>query len=162
MANTLATAATAPFAGAISDLIGRRSVAMLGLCLTIAGMLVAGLAGRVSILIGGSALQGVGAGLAELIASAGVMELVSVRDRGKYVGLFYLLFLPICGCGAYGSFLLIIIDRSPTLFPLFLALGPVDLNHFGRRQPHIDCYLLSSSPSSELFGIDKTRSPGTH
>jgi len=116
MANTLATAATAPFAGAISDLIGRRSVALLGLCLIIVGMLVAGMANHVGVLIGGSALQGVGAGLAELIASAGVMELVPVRDRGKYVGLFYIMFLPICGCGAYGWFLLIIFLTQAQLF----------------------------------------------
>ena len=102
MANSLATAATAPFAGAISDLLGRRSVALLGLLVIVLGMISVGIARNIDVVIGGSAMVGVGAGLAELVASAGVMELVSVRERGRYVGLFYIMFLPVCGCQAYG------------------------------------------------------------
>jgi hypothetical protein len=55
--------------------------------------------------IGGTAILGVGAGLAELVASAGVMELVPVRARGKYVGMFYVMYLPVCGCQTCGWFL---------------------------------------------------------
>lgn len=102
MANTLATAATAPFAGAISDLIGRRYVSLLGLVFVMTGMIIVGTARRIDVVIGGTAIVGVGAGLAELVASAGVMELVPVRARGKYVGMFFIMYLPVCGCQAYG------------------------------------------------------------
>ena len=102
MANTLATAATAPFAGSICDLIGRRHVVLLGLMFIMAGMTMVGTAQRMEVAIGGIAITGVGAGLAELVASAGVMELVPVRARGKYVGLLSLMYLPVTGCQAYG------------------------------------------------------------
>lgn len=102
MANTLATAATAPFAGAICDLIGRRQVSLLGLVFIFVGMTVMGTAQRMDVAIGGTSLVGVGAGLAEMVASAGVMELVPVRARGKYVGILYVMYLPVCGCQAYG------------------------------------------------------------
>lgn len=102
MANTLATAATTPFSGAICDLIGRRQVALIGLVFIFVGMTVVGTAQRMEVAIGGTSLVGIGAGLAELVASAGVMEVVPVRSRGKYVGLLFVMYLPICGCQAYG------------------------------------------------------------
>jgi MFS family permease len=103
MANTLATAATAPFSGAVSDLIGRKWVALTGLLFVIWGMLLVGLAQRIEIAIGGTALVGIGAGLAELIASAGVMESVPVHKRGTYVGVLVLLYTPVMGCSAFGT-----------------------------------------------------------
>ena len=65
-------------------------------------MTVVGTAQRMDVAIGGTSLVGVGAGLAEVVASAGVMELVPVRARGKYVGLLFIMYLPVCGCQAYG------------------------------------------------------------
>ena len=102
MANTLTIAATAPFSGAVSDLIGRRLVALLGLLFVGVGMLLVGLAQKMEVAIGGTAVVGVGAGLAELIASAGVMEIVPVNKRGTYVGFLFLLYTPVMGCSAFG------------------------------------------------------------
>jgi len=102
MANTLSIAATAPFSGAVSDLIGRRWVALTGLLFVMFGMLLVGLAKRMDVAIGGCAVVGVGAALAELIASAGVMEIVPVNKRGKYVGVLFLLYIPVMGCSAFG------------------------------------------------------------
>jgi MFS family permease len=103
MANTLTIAATAPFSGAVSDLIGRKWVAVTGLLFVIWGMLLVGLAQRIEIAIGGTALVGIGAGLAELIASAGVLESVPVNKRGTYVGFLFLLYMPVMGCSAFGT-----------------------------------------------------------
>jgi hypothetical protein len=64
-------------------------------------MLLVGLAQRMDVAIGGTAVVGVGAGLAELIASAGVMEIVPVKKRGTYVGILLLLYTPIMG-SAFG------------------------------------------------------------
>lgn len=102
MANTLSTAATAPFAGSISDLLGRRYVSLLGSALIILGVVVIGTANRTAIAIGGMAIVGIGAGLAEVIAAAGIMELAPVRRRGIYVGVSFLLYLPIAAGQMYG------------------------------------------------------------
>jgi MFS family permease len=102
MANTLATAAMTPFAGAIADLIGRRSVGLIGLMFVMVGAVVVGLCTRIDVAIGGSALIGVGAGLCEMVGAAGIAELAPVKSRGTYIGTCCLLLLPMGGCAAYG------------------------------------------------------------
>jgi len=52
LANLLALAAVCPFVGALSDLIGRRYVAMSGASLVILGMIVASTAHNMNIFIG--------------------------------------------------------------------------------------------------------------
>jgi MFS family permease len=103
IANTLSLAAVAPFAGAISDLIGRRYVALLGALFVCIGMIVVGTAHRMDVAIGGMAIAGVGAGLGELVGAAGISELAPVKSRGKYIGLAFLLILPFSASAAYGS-----------------------------------------------------------
>lgn len=101
----LALAAISPFAGAMSDLIGRRYAAMLGAGLVVVGMIIVGTAHRINVAIGGMAISGVGAGLAELIGTAGVAELAPVESRGKYVGIIYMLILPFAASSGYGLLL---------------------------------------------------------
>ena|SRR5277367_1642789 len=112
-ANIVATAATAPFAGAISDLIGRRYVALCGSGLIIVGMIVAGTAQRMDVAIGGTAIAGVGGGFAEVVGFAGIQELAPVRSRGKYLGTAFLFNLPLCGIQAYGKLLENNVDPLP-------------------------------------------------
>jgi len=102
IANTLSLAAVAPFAGAISDLIGRRYVALLGALFVCIGMIIIGTAHRMEVAIGGMAIAGVGAGLGELIGAAGIVELAPVKSRGKYIGAAFLLILPFSASAAYG------------------------------------------------------------
>jgi len=102
IANTLSLAAVAPFAGYISDLLGRRYVALLGALLVVVGMIVVGTAHQMPVAIGGMAVAGAGAGLAELIGAAGVAELAPVRYRGFYIGTIFLLILPFSASAAYG------------------------------------------------------------
>jgi MFS family permease len=103
MSNSLATASTAPFAGTISDLLGRRPVALLGAGLVIVGVIVTGLAERVEVAIGGMAIVGVGAGLAEVVAGAAVAEMAPVKSRGKYMGTAFLVILPFGASSTYGK-----------------------------------------------------------
>jgi MFS family permease len=114
MANTLATAASVPFAGAICDLIGRRYVALVGLLLTMVGMAMVGTAQALPIVIAGTGIVGIGSGLVELVASAGVLELAPVSARGKYVGLLSVVILPVTGSQAYGL---------PLRFPALIKLN---------------------------------------
>ena len=93
IANTLALAAIAPFAGSFADLVGRRWVAMIGGVLIIVGCAVLGTAHTMAVAIGGMAIAGAGAGLGELTATAAVVELVPVQKRGYYVSIVSMLVL---------------------------------------------------------------------
>jgi MFS family permease len=99
---TLSLAAVCPFAGAVSDLVGRRYAAMTGALLVVVGMIMVGFAKAINTAIGGMAITGVGAGLAEVIGTAGIAELAPVEGRGKYVGIAYALVLPFAASSGYG------------------------------------------------------------
>ena len=103
VANTLANAAVAPVAGSISDLVGRRYAALLGPCIIIVGLIVVGTAHRIDVAIGGSAMAGVGGALAEIIGTAGLLELAPVMSRGKYFGTAILVDLPFGAALTYGK-----------------------------------------------------------
>jgi len=67
-------------------------------------MIVVGTAHRMDVAIGGTAIVGVGGGLAELVGFAGIQELAPVRSRGKYMGTAFLFNLPFGAAQAYGTF----------------------------------------------------------
>lgn len=92
----------APFGGAISDLLGRRYVAILADIFIIWGLIMVGFAQTINIAIAGSAVTGVGGALAELAGFAGIAEIAPVRHRGTYLGTALLFNLPFTGAQAYG------------------------------------------------------------
>ena len=116
---TLSLAAICPFAGAVSDLMGRRYASMLGAGLVVVGMIIVGTAHRINVAIGGMAISGVGAGLAELIGTAGVAELAPVESRGKYIGIIYTMILPFAASSGYG--LSIWLSLSDSLAQIYSA-----------------------------------------
>ena len=107
-------AALCPFVGALSDMFGRRSVAMCGQVLLILGPVVTATAKEMNIAIGmycrpyliymalidiaiaGEVFSGLGAGLNELIALAGTAEMVPYQKRGTYIGAIVFTILPFC------------------------------------------------------------------
>jgi predicted MFS family arabinose efflux permease len=101
MANTIGFTAIAPLAGYLSDLIGRRHIAIASTLLVILGMAIYGTAKEFMIAAIGSGISGVGQGIAQVVGLAGVAELVPVRSRGKYLGTIYLGFCPGAAAGAY-------------------------------------------------------------
>ena len=124
----MATAAIAPFAGAMSDLMGRRYLALLGAAFIIIGMIVVGTAKRMDVAIGGTAITGVGGALAELVGFAGIAELAPVRSRGKYLGTALLFSLPFSASQAYGRlYSFILIFSSIVCFVVHLAVGCLDI-----------------------------------
>lgn len=82
--------------------------------LVVVGMIMVGFAQAINTAIGGMALAGVGAGLAETISTAGIAELAPVEGRGKYVGFAYALVLPFAASSGYGI-------CSPSPFSLFIV-----------------------------------------
>ncbi|GAE00244.1 MFS drug efflux pump, putative [Paecilomyces variotii No. 5] len=93
-ANLLALAAVCPFVGSLSDLIGRRYVALTGSTFICIGMIVASTAKTMNIFIGGMAIAGAGAGISELTALAVASELAPTRKRGKYVAVLIFTIFP--------------------------------------------------------------------
>ena len=94
--NLLALAAVTPFVGAMSDLLGRRYVAMLGSVLIILGVIISSTAHIMQVFIMGMVIAGAGAGICELTALAGAGELVPTKKRGLYIGLIVCTILPFC------------------------------------------------------------------
>ena len=102
LVNALALAAVAPFTGHLSDLIGRRYLGIVGTALVLIGMTVVGTAQEMSVAVGGMAMAGAGSGIAQVIGIAGVMEVVPVRMRARFLCTIYLLFSPMAPAPAYG------------------------------------------------------------
>ncbi|CZT08117.1 related to potential drug facilitator PEP5 [Rhynchosporium graminicola] len=96
LANLLALAAVCPFVGALSDLVGRRWVAISGGMFIVVGMIVCSTANTMNIFIAGMALAGIGAGINELTALAATSELAPTAKRGKYVAILVFTILPFC------------------------------------------------------------------
>jgi len=102
LVNALALAAVAPFAGHLSDLIGRRHLGILGAALVLVGMIVVGTAHQMNVAIGGMAMAGAGSGIAQVIGIAGVAEVVPVRMRARFLCTIYLIFSPMAPAPGYG------------------------------------------------------------
>ncbi|KAM7221053.1 MFS drug efflux pump [Rhypophila decipiens] len=93
-ANLLATAAISPFVGSLSDIFGRRIVAIAGSVFIIVGQIMCGCAKSMDVFIGGMAVSGVGTGISELTVIAGVADIVPVSKRGYYTAFVTLSVLP--------------------------------------------------------------------
>lgn len=85
LANLLSLAAVCPFVGSISDLVGRRYVAIAGAAFVVLGMIICSTAKTMNVFIGGMVFAGIGAGINELTALAVTSELAPTAKRGKYV-----------------------------------------------------------------------------
>jgi MFS family permease len=83
---------TTPIYGRLSDSFGRRRLFIAGLALFGAGSLVAAAAQGYWLLIAARGLQGLGAGGLFSLAFAVIADLVPVKERGRYILLFVLIF----------------------------------------------------------------------
>jgi MFS family permease len=121
MVYPLAFAAVAPVAGAVSDFVGRRYLALSGTVVVITGLIVVGTAHRIEIGIAGMAITGVGAGITQTISVAGIAEIVPAKHRGAYLGTVYMCFFPMAPASAYGTALPYFTDWS------YVILGNFDV-----------------------------------
>ncbi|KAF2422081.1 MFS multidrug transporter-like protein [Tothia fuscella] len=96
LANLLALAAVCPFVGSLSDILGRRYVALLGGSFLILGNIVCATAHTMNIFICGMVFNGVGAGINELTALAATSEMAPTRKRGTYVSVLIFTIIPFC------------------------------------------------------------------
>jgi EmrB/QacA subfamily drug resistance transporter len=85
-AYVLASTVTTPLYGKLGDLYGRKKLFLTSIVIFLAGSALSGLAQSMTQLIGFRALQGLGAGGLMVGAISILGELVSPRERGKYMG----------------------------------------------------------------------------
>jgi EmrB/QacA subfamily drug resistance transporter len=88
----LTSTATQPLYGKMSDLYGRKKIFMVAIVLFLFGSVLCGLSGNLTELIAFRAIQGLGAGGLMSIAMAIIGDMVAPRERGKYTGLFGIVF----------------------------------------------------------------------
>ena len=85
-AYVLAATVTTPLYGKLGDLYGRKKLFITAIVIFLVGSALSGLAQSMTMLIAFRALQGLGAGGLMVGAIAILGELVSPRERGKYMG----------------------------------------------------------------------------
>ena len=162
-----ATIAT-PILGKFSDLYGRRLVFQSTMAVFFVGSLLCGLAQTMPQLIAARALQGVGGGAIQALAFAILGDVLSPRDRGRYIGLFTMAFAAAALAGPLmGGF---IIDRFSwhwiflSTLPLIAVVGAI--THvalklpFNRRQARIDwlgAALLTGGIGGLLISLEQGR-----
>ncbi len=74
-----------PVYGKVGDFIGRRNAFQLAIAVFLAGSVVAGIAPNMGVLISCRAIQGIGAGGLLIGAQTIMADIVSARERGKYM-----------------------------------------------------------------------------
>ncbi|MDN6131212.1 MAG: MFS transporter [Corynebacterium casei] len=76
-----------PLAGQLGDRMGRKWVYITGIAIFVIGSAIGGFASGMGVLITGRAIQGFGAGIMMISSQSIVAEVVSARERGKFMGI---------------------------------------------------------------------------
>jgi EmrB/QacA subfamily drug resistance transporter len=84
----LASTASTPIWGKISDLYGRKIMLQAAILIFLAGSLLAGASTSMGMLIVTRGIQGLGGGGLMVLVMAVIADIIPPRDRGKYTGLF--------------------------------------------------------------------------
>ncbi|MBJ7339201.1 MDR family MFS transporter [Mycolicibacterium sp.] len=82
LASTIVTA----IVGKLGDLFGRKTVFQAAILFFLAGSILCGLAGSMTMLVASRALQGIGGGAIMVTSMAVIGEVIPLRDRGRYQG----------------------------------------------------------------------------
>lgn len=87
VATLLTTTVSTPIWGKLADLVDRKSLIQLALIITVLSSAAAGLSHNVEMLITMRAFQGIGAGGLTALGTVLIADIISPRERGKYMGL---------------------------------------------------------------------------
>lgn len=86
-ATLLTTTISTPIWGKLADLVDRKLLIQLALVITVVSSALAGLSHSTEMLIGMRALQGIGAGGLTALGTVLIADIISPRERGRYMGL---------------------------------------------------------------------------
>ncbi len=86
-ATLLTTTISTPIWGKLADLVSRKLLVQIALVVTVVSSALAGLAHNTEMLIGMRALQGIGAGGMTALGTVLIADIISPRERGRYMGL---------------------------------------------------------------------------
>ncbi|MBO3088305.1 MFS transporter [Cellulomonas dongxiuzhuiae] len=86
-ATLLTTTVSTPIWGKLADLVDRKLLIQLALAVSVISSALAGLAHSTELLIGMRALQGIGAGGLTALGTVLIADIISPRERGRYMGL---------------------------------------------------------------------------
>ncbi|WP_263117943.1 MFS transporter [Cellulomonas sp. RIT-PI-Y] len=119
-ATLLTTTITTPIWGKLADLMDRKLLIQIALIISVVSSAAAGFAHNVGFLIGARAFQGIGAGGLTALATILMSDILSPRERGKYMGLMG----GIMGIGMVGGPLLggVITDSLGWRYNFFVGL----------------------------------------
>jgi EmrB/QacA subfamily drug resistance transporter len=87
VATLLTTTVSTPIWGKLADLVDRKNLIQLALVITVLSSAAAGLSHNVEMLIAMRAFQGIGAGGLTALGTVLIADIISPRERGKYMGL---------------------------------------------------------------------------
>jgi len=86
-ATLLTTTITTPIWGKLADLVDRKLLIQLALIISVVSSALAGLSQDTGMLIAMRAVQGIGAGGLTALATVLIADIISPRERGRYMGL---------------------------------------------------------------------------
>jgi len=101
----IAVGSIVPFVGPLIDLIGRKYVTLVSLCLVVVAMILLGTTQNIAGAIGAMAVSGISIGIQILTSIAAVTELVPTYKRGITIGYVVMGFLPFAPASLYGQLL---------------------------------------------------------
>ncbi|MEU1051654.1 MFS transporter [Streptomyces sp. NPDC005876] len=85
-ASLLAMTASTPLWGKLADLVSKKALVQIALCVYVVGSVVAGLSQNPAMLISARVIQGLGAGGLSALAQIIMAAMISPRERGRYSG----------------------------------------------------------------------------
>ncbi|WP_370504381.1 MDR family MFS transporter [Cellulomonas sp. ICMP 17802] len=119
-ATLLTTTISTPIWGKLADLVDRKLLIQLALAISVVSSALAGFSHNTGTLIGMRALQGIGAGGLTALGTVLIADIISPRERGKYMGLMG----AVMGIGMVGGPLLggVITDGPGWRYNFFIGL----------------------------------------
>ncbi|MEZ5088083.1 MAG: MFS transporter [Tessaracoccus sp.] len=126
-AYVVAVTVAMPVYGVLSDRRGRKPVLMTAIVLFVAGALACAFAPSLGIFVAARVVQGLGGGGLMVGAQATLGDLISPRERGRYLGLFGVAYVVPAVAGPLVGGLLVEVASWRWIFAIHVPLGVIAL-----------------------------------
>ena len=157
-----------PILGKLSDLYGRKLLFQFAISTFLVGSVLCALSHSMSQLIAARGVQGIGAGGIQSLTFAILGDIITPRERGKYMGLYTSVFAVAAVAGPLVGGFMIEHWAWQWIFLINVPIGgaalvatQINLRFpFGRRKAAIDylgAALLSAGLAALMIGLDRTR-----